>query len=195
MKHETDEEAVENASLYALDALDGHEARLFEAHLAEGCNMCHNEARSFDPVIASLAACLPEATPSPRVRERLLTLLAEETHSAERPLTSTGTIETEILKIRASEGVWSKIGDGVFKKTLFKDRQRGTTTSLIKVDPGAQIPPHRHADIEECLVVEGDIYSGSETFSRGDYLCAPAGSVHEHLFSANGALLFIVAAA
>ncbi len=194
MKHETDEEAAENAALYALDALDGHEARLFEAHLAEGCNICHNEARSFDPVIASLAACLPEATPSPRVRERLLTL-AEETQSNPRSSTSTETIGTEILMIRASEGVWSKIGDGVFKKTLFKDRQRGTTTSLIKVDPGAEIPPHRHADIEECLVVEGDIYSGGETFSRGDYVCAPAGSVHENLFSANGALLFIVAAA
>jgi anti-sigma factor ChrR (cupin superfamily) len=193
MKHQTVEEAAERATLYALGALDKEEARLFEAHLAEGCDECAKEVRSFNPVIASLGTCPSEATPSPGVRERLAAFLTEEAEVAERAPVFTDTSYGEMVKIRSGEGEWQPLAKGVYRKTLFEDRQRGTTTSIIKLQPGAHIPSHRHGGIEECIILEGDVYSDTETFAAGDYLCMPAGSMHEQLFSMNGALLFIVA--
>lgn len=193
MKHQTVEEVTERASLYALGALDEEEARLFEAHLAEGCDECADEVRSFNPVIASLGNCSTEATPSPGVRKRLAAFLTEEARPAKRTAASTDTSSSQMVKIRSSEGEWQLLTTGVYRKTLFEDQERGTTTSIIKLQPGAHIPTHHHGGIEECIVLEGDVYSDTESFAAGDYLCMPAGSMHEKLFSMNGALLFIVA--
>ena len=193
MKHQTVEEVAERASLYALGALDEEDARLFEAHLSEGCDECAEEVRSFNPVIASLGTCPTEATPSPGVRERLAAFLTKEARLDESPIASTETSSRQMVKIRSNEGEWQLLATGVYRKTLFEDQERGTTTSIIKLQPGAHIPSHHHGGIEECIVLEGDVYSGTETFAAGDYLCMPAGSMHEQLFSTNGALLFIVA--
>jgi anti-sigma factor ChrR (cupin superfamily) len=194
MKHQTVEEAVERASLYALGALDEHEARSFETHLAEGCDVCAREVESFDPVVAALGACPSTAAPSPTVREKLSAFLTAQAHPATRAETSTETNAKRMLMVRAGEGEWDQFAKGVYRKTLFEDRDRGTTTSLIKIQPGAYIPSHQHGGIEECIVLEGDVYSDMGTFTAGDYLCMPEGSVHEQLFSAQGALLFIVSA-
>jgi anti-sigma factor ChrR (cupin superfamily) len=193
MKHQTVEEVAESASLYALGAMNEEEARLFEAHLAEGCDECAEEVRSFNPVIASLGDCSSEALPSPGVRERLVAFLTKETRLAEKTAVPTNTSSRQMVKIRSSEGEWQPLATGVYRKTLFEDQERGTTTSIIKLEPGAHIPSHEHGGIEECIVLEGDVYSDTESFAAGDYLCMPAGSMHEQLFSTNGALLFIVA--
>ena len=193
MKHQTAEEAAERATLYALSALDEQEARSFEAHLAEGCDVCADEVRSFNPVIASLGTCPSEATPSPVVRERLAAFLTEEARPAESTAAFTDTSSRQIVKIRSEEGEWHPLANGVFRKILFEDRQRGTTTLILKLQPGAHISSHRHDGIEECIVLEGDVYSDTEMFAAGDYLCMPAGSMHEQLYSTHGALLFIVA--
>ena len=193
MKHQTVEEAAERATLYALGALDEQEARLFEAHLAEGCDVCADEVRSFNPVIASLGTCPSEATPSPAVRERLAAFLTKEAPSARSAAAFAETNPGQIVKIRSAEGQWHPLATGVSRKILFEDRERGTTTFVLRLQPGAHIPPHHHGGIEECIILEGDVYSDTETFAAGDYLCMPAGSAHERLFSTHGALLFIVA--
>jgi anti-sigma factor ChrR (cupin superfamily) len=193
MKHQTVEEVVERVALYALGALDEQGARLFEAHLAEGCELCADEVRSFNPVIASLGACPSEAAPSPVVRERLAAFLSEEARPATGAAAFAEMDPGQIVKIRSAEGQWHPLATGVTRKILFEDRERGTTTSILKLQPGAHIPPHRHGGIEECIILEGDVYSDTETFAAGDYLCMPAGSTHERLFSTHGALLFIVA--
>ena len=193
MKHQTVEEVTERATLYALGALDKEEASLFEAHLAEGCDKCAEEVRSFNPVIASLGTCPTEAIPSPGVREKLAAFLTTEARPVERTAATTNTSSSRMVKIRSNEGEWQLLATGVYRKTLFEDRERGTTTSIIKLQPGAHIPSHHHGGIEECIVLEGDVYSDTESFAAGDYLCMPEGSMHEQLFSMNGAMLFIVA--
>jgi anti-sigma factor ChrR (cupin superfamily) len=193
MKHQTVEEAAERATLYALGALDEQEARLFEAHLSEGCDVCADEVRSFNPVIASLGTCPSEATPSPGVREKLAAFLAEEAPLAGSAAAFGETNPGQVVKIRSTEGQWYPLTAGVSRKILFEDRERGTTTSILRLEPGAHIPPHQHGGIEECIILEGDVYSDTEKFAAGDYLCMPAGSMHERLFSTHGALLFIVA--
>ena len=185
-------DTAEQISLYALGALEANERAAFEAHLADGCLPCAAELRSFDSVIAALGD-VAEVTPPPTVRHRLVGFLKDEQAKA-ASRTSPPAAVAEILKIRSSQGDWKQLGPGLFRKVLFVDTERGTVTSLLKLEAGARIPEHPHGGIEECILLEGDVHSDTESFSSGDYMCAPAGSIHPMLYSQNGALMFIVSA-
>ena len=68
----------ERAALYALGGLNQFEARSFEQHLDEGCELCASELASFDPVVEDLAWSHAVATPPQEVRARLLARVALE---------------------------------------------------------------------------------------------------------------------
>jgi anti-sigma-K factor RskA len=57
--------------LYALGALSQHEARAFEVHLRQGCDVCERELREFTAVVDALSAGTAEATPSAYLRDLL----------------------------------------------------------------------------------------------------------------------------
>jgi anti-sigma factor ChrR (cupin superfamily) len=193
MKHSiADEETAERAALYALSALDEQESLAFEQHLSEGCDVCRDELRSYDVVTASLGSGLPEATPAPSVRRQLVEFLSSETQAQEQVVDDPHASAFQMLAVRADEGEWREIAPGVFQKPLFEDRQRDTSTYLIKMGPGAHVSRHRHLGLEECLIIEGDFHANGELYQAGDYLCAPAGSIHENLHTVHGALLMIV---
>jgi anti-sigma factor ChrR (cupin superfamily) len=188
MSHTTvDEEAAGRAALYALGALEGEEAREFEAHLAAGCAACAEELREFETVAADLGLAAPEAAPPAGVRARLLSLVSEgggESGAGAAP---------GFLVLRAGEGRWRPTNDaGVSFKLLFADRERGTVTTLVRMEPGSRIRSHRHLGVEQCLVLEGDVRSGSVGMAAGDFNCSMPGSVHEELMSDGGALLLLV---
>ena len=189
----SEEEMTERASLYALGALSLLEARAFEEHLSEGCERCAAELRGFEEVAVALGQAVPEQEPPAHLRARLLTLVAKEearTHSA----ASTGPSTTPpLITLRADEGEWYGAGKGIQIKKLFVDRQNGTVTSLVKMEPGARIPLHRHNGIEQCYVIEGDFHADNQSLGPGDFHCALAGSVHSPVFTVNGALVLIVA--
>jgi anti-sigma factor ChrR (cupin superfamily) len=188
MSHTTvDEEAAGRAALYALGALEGDEAREFEEHLAAGCAACAAELREFETVAADLGLAAPEAEPPAGVRARLLSLVSEgggESGAGAAP---------GFLVLRAGEGRWRPTDDaGVSFKLLFADRERGTVTTLVRMEPGSRIRSHRHLGVEQCLVLEGDVRSGSVGMTAGDFNCSMPGSVHEELMSDGGALLLLV---
>ena len=60
------------AGAYVLGALEHDERRTFEAHLSS-CGECEAEVRSLRPVVVGLARAVPERSPSPALRERVLT--------------------------------------------------------------------------------------------------------------------------
>lgn len=189
MKHtQADDQLLEQTVLYTLGALSQHEARAFEEHLAAGCAVCANELRPLESVISALGFAAAEVEPSPSVRERLLTQVAQSATAATVKVES-----ASFLTVRAGEGEWRSISQGVSVKTLFGDRTTGTVTSLFKFEPGAHAPRHLHAGNEQCLIVAGDFHQNDETFGPGDYTCALAGSTHEDAWSEKGALLLIVA--
>lgn len=97
------------------------------------------------------------------------------------------------LVVRAGEGEWRPTGDaGVSFKLLYVDRERSTVTTLVRMEPGARIPAHRHLGVEQCLVLEGDLRAGGVEMSAGDFNCSLPGSVHEDLTTDGGALFLIV---
>ncbi|HLY81080.1 MAG TPA: cupin domain-containing protein [Caulobacteraceae bacterium] len=98
----------------------------------------------------------------------------------------------DTLTIRAHEGVWATSSPGVSRKLLHVDAE--WQAFLVKIDPGAKVPPHGHAILEECLVLEGEFEVGAETVRKGDLHLAFAGHDHLEIVSPTGALLYIRAA-
>ncbi|HKG15608.1 MAG TPA: cupin domain-containing protein [Pyrinomonadaceae bacterium] len=198
-----------SAALYALGALEGEEARAFEAHLEEGCGACASELREFGSVVGGLGLAAPEAEPPGNARARLLERLAAGGDSVSSVEGAPESIDTGgagaeadsshslcdegFLVVRAGEGRWLPAGDaGVSFKLLYTDRERGTFTTLVRMDAGASIPAHRHLGVEQCLVIEGDLRAGGVEMHAGDFNCSLPGSVHEELTTAGGALFLIV---
>lgn len=194
MKHTVAEDALcERAALYALGALNQHEARAFEEHISEGCEVCEAELRPFETVTASLGLAAREAEPPQGAREKLLARIAE----ASTPPALSGTPPRQVdlsksLIVRAHEGEWKKASKGLFIKQLFVDETSSTVTSLYKMLPGTHIPTHRHLGVEECYIIEGDFHTDEGVLGPGDYTCAMKGSTHPSLYTQNGALLLIV---
>ena len=130
--------------------------------------------------------CKPEAAPRPqpaptfaqarRVRDRLLERVADADDSH--------------LTIAADEGRWQPFADGVSIKALHE--RDGVLSYLLRLAPGATLPPHRHPAEEECIVLEGVLTVGSRTeVGPGGYHLARRGALHATIGSRTGATVFL----
>ncbi len=95
------------------------------------------------------------------------------------------------ISIRANEGIWIKTRPGVEKKQLLIDRAVGTQSFLVRLAPGTKFASHRHRQVEECLMIEGDLTIGEESYGPGDYVAALAGSIHPVIHTKSGAMFYI----
>jgi quercetin dioxygenase-like cupin family protein len=67
---------------------------------------------------------------------------------------------------------------GIEIKVLMEDKDTGLMTSLTRMAPGAVLPRHEHADIEQTYVLEGRLVDEEGEVKAGEYVWRPAGSVH-----------------
>jgi anti-sigma-K factor RskA len=74
MNHTHEELAL--AAPYVLGALDPADRRAFEAHLAS-CSLCTDEIRSLSRATDALAHAVPQHTPRPELRARVLAAIAD----------------------------------------------------------------------------------------------------------------------
>lgn len=146
--------------------------------------MNENEPSQHDRVLPPedmqlLAEALAPITPPARLRERVL----------RQARASAGL--TELYSVRVDEGDWRTILPGVELKMLFANGATGAESFLLRLAPGASLPPHQHAAHEECVVLQGEIAMGATTLTAGDYHLAPRGVAHDTIVSRAGALLFL----
>lgn len=94
------------------------------------------------------------------------------------------------LTIDGEEGQWQPFMDGVTIKVL---REHGALLSyLLRLEPGARLPPHRHPHDEECLVLEGRLRVGSQVeIGPGGYHLAHRGALHATISTETGATVFL----
>lgn len=126
------------------------------------------------------ALVLPVCGPSPRrareVKRRLL----------ERVADADGTH----LTIASSEGEWQAFGEGVHIKVLRE--HDGVMSYLLRLEPGASLPAHRHPLDEECIVLEGALRVGSHIeVGAGGYHLARQGALHATIGTVGGAVVFL----
>ena len=128
----------------------------------------------------------PAALPSDRseaIKQRLMHRVTTAAAAAPR------SDANELVTIRAGEGNWQAVMPKVSMKVLL--REGNSLTYLLRLEPGARIPPHDHPQTEECIVLEGEARIGDLVVHAGDYHAAPAGRPHGLLASDCGALLFL----
>jgi anti-sigma factor ChrR (cupin superfamily) len=194
MNHELPEiELQERAFLSAIGALSAEEQLAFEQHLNEGCDVCAAELRMQQEVCAHLTLAAAVVEPSPTVKDKLLRRIASEKQANNQKQAETNDDATKFFTLHVEDVAWQMLSEGVYVKQLYVDRKKRIVTSLYKMEPGAKVPTHVHADTEECFVIEGDFYVNDLKLGPGDYHRAEAGSVHRKLRTETGNLLLIIA--
>jgi len=87
---------------------------------------------------------------------------------------------------------WKKTQfDKVWIKVLYEDKDKGESTVLIKLDPGAHLPFHKHPELEQAYVLEGSMYDHDGECKAGEYVWRKAGSFHENQ-SETGAVVLAI---
>jgi hypothetical protein len=176
----TDEEVRELASLFATGALPPDEGAEFQEHV-KTCDVCAGESRAFGDAVSWLPFSSDGVPAPPHLREKLLSRLR-------RPGPPPG-----IQVTRANEGAWYPLVPGVSAKRLYAGSPDGSVALLVRMEPGAKYPPHSHADVEHCYVLEGELHFGDLVLYPGDYQCAMASTDHRDSHTINGCMLLIVA--
>lgn len=148
-------------------------------------------AASRDPALArdiekwneKLAPLLdsPEVPPPPGLFDRIMGVIG----SATLPNT---------LTVRAGDGSWERLVEGVERKMLWHDQANGRSTFLIRAEPGSRFPAHDHDDDEECYVISGDLTFDTLTLHAGDYHLAKRGMRHPVGTTAGGCMILVTAA-
>jgi anti-sigma factor ChrR (cupin superfamily) len=92
---------------------------------------------------------------------------------------------------RAAEGTWQPVMPGIEVKTLFHDAAACTVSFLLRAQPNASLPAHRHTASEECVVLEGEFTLGDATLRAGDYLFAASGTDHPAATTRTGVLVYL----
>ncbi len=99
--------------------------------------------------------------------------------------------------VKPDELGWQDIRyPGCKVKTLLFDPESGLLTALVKMEPGAELPDHEHALIEQTYVLEGRLVdkdgpdAGLEV-GPGEFVWRPAGSRHSAWAPEGGLMLAV----
>jgi len=94
------------------------------------------------------------------------------------------------LYVNATTVPWVQRRPGVFWKVLWEDTDHHKAI-LMRYEPGATIPRHRHLGDEQIWVIEGSVADEAGVCTAGNYARRPPGCVHS-VKSETGALVLAV---
>ena len=176
MKH--DQEHAELVALYALQALPPDERALAGAWLA-ACVDCRQELEALRSLVGAFAAWPTDMLrPADSLWDRLAERIEAETGRATPPPVEPAPPRPE----------WKEAGPGISYMRLATDHERNRITMLVRLAPGADYPPHRHADLEELYLLGGELRVDERTLSPGDYLSSEPGTVDHRVWSESGCM-------
>jgi quercetin dioxygenase-like cupin family protein len=81
--------------------------------------------------------------------------------------------------------------DKVSIKVLYENKEIGESAVLLKLEPGAVIPFHKHPELEQAFVLEGSMYDHDGICRKGEYVWRKANSFHDNRTD-EGVLIFAV---
>jgi ChrR Cupin-like domain len=159
---------------FVLGALSPHEREAVQLERAVNCELDAAIA-SWEEKLASLTASAGTVRPP----DYLFDLIAEQIAHEQAEL-GTKTV------IPLADGDWRPCLAGVEMKPLWSPQ-----TFLLRCQPGATIPQHAHGQIENLVVIMGDLDVGGRILTSGDYHRSPAGSVHGETRTRRGCVLLV----
>ena len=135
-------------------------------------------ARLYDAATA-VALNVPLLEPPAHVRERLLI----------------ATREPRRYTVWAADAGWVDTGmPGLCARVLSVDQVRSLVTLVIRAEPGAVYPSHKHHGPEDCYVISGSVVIDGRVLRAGDFHHADEGSDHGEITTADGAEVLIIGA-
>jgi len=93
------------------------------------------------------------------------------------------------ITVRSHDGEWLNVKSGVRAKTLWDGSH--SSSILIEMQPGTSLPMHRHASLEEGIVLSGGFQLDGKELGPGDYHMSQAGSRHGRISSRQGVLAYL----
>ena len=128
-----------------------------------------------DSALAPAAVAFPEGRPGPGLWRRIEAAIDQaDAPPARRPKV-----------LRRDEG-WRQYTRDVQIKRLWDKN-----TYLLRCAPGGVLPAHDHPRFEHCIVLEGDMIVGGETYRSGDYHGVPAHVGHSEITSRTGLVMLV----
>ena len=181
-RHEQD--LAELAALYALEALGDDAQRQFTRSLETASASTKEEVAAFQEVVQELAFSSPAIAPPASLKAKLMARIAQEPQDQEGA--------GDFTFVRSAQMAWRDLGPGVSMKMLFNDSAGVRATMLLRLAPGGKLVAHRHRQVEEFYVLEGNCICAGEFLQAGDYHRAEAGSVHPITSSDEGCLALVM---
>jgi quercetin dioxygenase-like cupin family protein len=180
---EHDPEHQDLVFFYALQALSPLEAAAAETHISE-CADCRQEMETLRPIIQTFVSWPTDVLrPFPSLWDRLAERIANETGTA--PIAgppSQGSVKPE----------WEEAAPGIFVKLLATDTEKNRVSMLVRLAPGTEYPPHRHAGVEELHLLHGELMIDEKKLFPGDYIRAEADSVDHRVWSETGCTCVLI---
>jgi anti-sigma factor ChrR (cupin superfamily) len=173
---------TELVSEYALRALSSSEAPVVEAHIA-ACAECQQELDSLRPVIDAFASWPTDVLrPSTSLWGRLANRIAADTGC--QPLLAEPP--------SCSEPEWEDVAPGISCKLLATDTENDRVSMLVRLVPGGEYPPHRHAGVEELHLLHGELWIDDRKLCPGDYNRAEIGTTDKRVWSETGCTCVLI---
>jgi len=140
-----DREHLDLVFLYALQALPSSEIPVVEAHTSS-CADCRQEIETLRPIIGSFVSWPTDVLrPSVSLWGRLAQRIAEET--GKEPVLPPSQ--------PPAKPAWEEVAPGISCKLLATDTEKNRVSMLVRLAPGTDYPPHRHAGVEELYLLHG----------------------------------------
>lgn len=171
-----DREHLDLVFLYALQALPVSEVPSVETHISS-CADCRQKIEALRPTISSFVFWPTDVLrPPPSLWERLAQRIAGETGKA--PVSSPSKLERK--------PAWEQVAPGISCQVLATDTEKDRVSMLVRLAPGTDYPPHRHAGVEELHLLYGELMIDDKKLYPGDYIRAEADSVDHRVWSETG---------
>jgi len=119
--------------------------------------------------------------PDASLRERLASRLAAQAGGSPAP-SEPGWTEPD----------WEVVAPGISCKLLANDPERHRVSMLVRLEPNAEYPPHRHAAVEELHLLHGELWIDERKLFPGDYNRAEAPSGDKRVWSETGCTCVLV---
>jgi anti-sigma factor ChrR (cupin superfamily) len=173
---EHDREHLDLVFLYVLQALPSSEIPVVEAHTSS-CEDCRQEIETLRPIIGSFVSWPTDVLrPSVSLWGRLAQRIAEET--GKEPVLPPSQLP--------AKPEWEEVAPGISCKLLATDTEKNRVSMLVRLAPGTDYPPHRHAGVEELHLLQGELMIDDKKLYPGDYNRAEAGGVDHRVWSETG---------
>jgi hypothetical protein len=182
------EEFLDLAALYALDLLDEQQQSQLEHAIAQSPEL-EAEWAVFQESVGDLAYATPSVPLASDLKTRLFQRI--NTLDLEAGIGSSHLALAE-LREQANTVSWEPLpaAPGALIGKLNIDPDSRQIHCFVRAWGHVKFPTHRHAAIEEIVVLEGDLIINGVIHQRGDRISSQTGTIHQPE-TLNGCLLFL----